>query len=84
VIDAIGAPEVVGTPEVAATFPSIADLLPAKTRSWIYALLGVWTPVFGVWVGAGAPPSWVGYFTAGVSGAGFGLAVSNVPKATGG
>lgn len=64
------------------TVPRIADLLPAKVRSWVYALLGVWTPVFGVWVGAGTPPSWLGFVTAGLSGAGFGVALSNVPRQT--
>ncbi len=67
-------------PPTEATVPRIADLLPAVVRQWVYAVLGVWTPIFGVWVGAGAPPSWVGYVTAGLSGAGFGVALSNVPR----
>jgi hypothetical protein len=74
---------VVTIPATQPTVPRIADLMPAKARSWVYAGLGVWTPIFGVWVGAGAPPSWVGYVTAGLSGAGFGVALSNVPRLSG-
>jgi hypothetical protein len=67
-------------PPTQPTFPTIADLLPAKVRQWIYALIGVWTPIFGVWVGAGSPPAWTGYLTAGLGGAGFTIALSNVPR----
>lgn len=67
-------------PPTEPTIPTIADLLPARVRSWVYAALGVWVPVFGVWVGAGDPPAVTGYLTAAIGGAGFGVAIANVPR----
>jgi hypothetical protein len=85
-IDAIGAPEVVGAPEVEATFPTIADLIPAKARAWTYALLvpfnAAMTPIIVNLDGTAATVA--GCVFAFVNASGFGLALSNVPKATGG
>lgn len=68
------------TPPTQPTIPTIADLLPAKARAWVYALLGVWLPVFGIWAASGEPPSWLGYMTAGLGGSGFLLSTANVPR----
>ena len=67
-------------PNTQPTIPTIADLLPARIRAWVYALLGIWIPVFGIWAASGAPPAIIGYVTAGLGGTGFLLSASNVPR----
>lgn len=72
------------TPDTQPTIPTIADLLPAKARAWVYALLGVWLPVYGIWTAQsdGGPPEWVSLVTAGLGASGFLLSTANVPRRT--
>lgn len=72
-------------PPTEPTIPTIADLLPAKARSWIYALLA---PVNAALIPLtinldGSARTVVTSVIAGVNTLGFGVALSNVPRRVG-
>lgn len=60
---------------------TLADLLPARVRAWVYALLLPVNAGVIAAVAAGDPPQWVLISTAVVNAAGFSLARANTSKA---
>ncbi len=65
------------TPATQPTIPLVADLIPARIRAWIYALLG---PVITLtlMIRTGADPIDIALAIGGALG--FGVAFSNVPR----
>jgi hypothetical protein len=69
---------VVTAPPTQPTVPTIADLLPARARAYIYALL----PVLLIAVAVFDLPNVVDKAVLILNAAGFGVAFSNVPRTT--
>lgn len=61
--------------------PTIASLLPSKVRAWVYALLAAAAPAYGVVAANTSLPLWAHAVYASLTGAGFGLALSNTRSA---
>ena len=59
--------------------PTVAALLPARVRAWIYAVLAALIPAYEVARAAYDLPAWAGIVVAFTGGAGFAIANHNTP-----
>lgn len=53
----------------------LRDLIPAKARLWVYAILGAATPLLAL-----LPGRWAGIAAAVLAASGFSLAAGNTPR----